>query len=62
LLAQRKRTKRKGSRFTWFAFGELPCAAHNMQTPRKVAPLRRVVYQLFAALLGGVKWQKNKSK
>ncbi|KPK00353.1 MAG: hypothetical protein AMJ60_01705 [Desulfobacterales bacterium SG8_35] len=36
----------------------MPCAARKMQTPWKAAALRRVVFLLFAALLGCVKWQE----
>jgi len=57
LLAQ-KRTK-KGSRSLGPAVAGLPCAAHKVQTTRKVALLRRVVILHFIALLGCVKWPQK---
>jgi len=61
LRVQRKRTKRKGSRSLAASLlipqAGHPCAARKKWTLRKVASLRRIVFPLFAALLGSVKWQ-----
>ena len=63
--AAKRRKKRQP--FTCSACSGIPCAAHKERTLRKVAEfippcgvLRRIVFPLFIALLGCVKWHFKK--
>jgi len=56
LLAQRKRTKRKGSRSLGHAQHDYPVLLTKCRLLGKSLTLRRVVFLHLVALLGCVKW------